>query len=96
VNSVLVSQPVGSLDGVVHVPPPVVLVHVSKGGVNSSLGGDGVRSGGEKLGDTSSVESGLGQTESRTKTGSSGSNDDSIVLMVLSRNRVSGIGRIGG
>ena len=29
VNSVLVTQPVGTLDCVVHVPPPVVLVHVS-------------------------------------------------------------------
>ncbi|KAI6755199.1 hypothetical protein HG531_004305 [Fusarium graminearum] len=29
VNSVLVTQPVGTLDGIVHVPSPVVLVHVT-------------------------------------------------------------------
>jgi len=29
VNSVLVTQPIGALDRVVHVPPPVVFVHVS-------------------------------------------------------------------
>lgn len=37
VNGVLVSQPIGPLDGVVHVPPPVVGLHVPEGGVDASL-----------------------------------------------------------
>lgn len=58
-------------------------MHVSQSSVDSSLCGDGVRSSWEELGNTSSVESSLGKTESCAKTGSSSSNDDSIVLMVL-------------
>lgn len=64
-------------------PSPVILVHVSKRGVDSSLCGDGVRSSWEELGNTSSVESSLGKTESCAKTGTSSSDDDSIVLVVL-------------
>ena len=59
VDGVLVSEPVGSLDGVVEVPSPVVVVHVSEGGVDTSLGSDGVGSGGEKFGDTGSFEASL-------------------------------------
>lgn len=37
VDGVLVSQPVGALHGVVEVPPPVVLLHVSQRGVDPAL-----------------------------------------------------------
>ncbi len=30
VDSVLVTEPIGTLDGVVHVPPPVVLGHITE------------------------------------------------------------------
>ena len=83
VNSVLVTKPIGTLHGVVHVPSPVVLVHVSERGVDTTLGGHGVGTRGEKLGDTSGVESSLGQTEGGAQTGTTRSNDDSIVLVVL-------------
>lgn len=56
---------------------------LSKGSVDTTLSGDGVRSGREKLGNTSSVEASLGQTEGRTQTGTTGTNDDGIVLVVL-------------
>jgi len=46
------------------VPPPIILSHVSESSVDSSLSGDGVRSSREELGDTSSVESSLGESES--------------------------------
>ena len=36
----------------------------------------------EKLGDTSSVEASLSETEGRTQTSSSSANDDGIVLVV--------------
>jgi hypothetical protein len=36
-DGVLVAQPVGALDGVVHVPPPVVRLHVAQGSVDASL-----------------------------------------------------------
>jgi len=83
VDSVLVTEPVGALDGIVHVPPPVVLVHVTESSVDSALGGDRVTPSGEELGDTGRVETGLGKTEGGAKTGSASSNNNRVVLMVL-------------
>lgn len=83
VNSILVSKPVGALDGIVHVPPPVVFVHVTKGSVDTTLCGDSVTPGREKLRYTGSVEAGLGQTEGGAKTGTTGTDNDRIVLVVL-------------
>ena len=37
---VLIAEPVGPLDRVVHVPPPVVLSHVPESGADTALGGD--------------------------------------------------------
>lgn len=82
VNSVLVTEPVGSLDGIVHVPSPVVLVHVTQGSVDTALCGDGVTSRGEELGDTGSVEASLGKTESSAQTGTTSTHDDGIVLVI--------------
>lgn len=83
VNSVLVTEPVRTFHSVVHVPPPVVLVHVSERSIDTTLSSNGVRTSREELGNTSSVETSLGQTESRAQTCTSGSDNDGIVLMVL-------------
>lgn len=82
VDGVLVTQPVRTLDGVVHVPVPVVLVHVSQRRIDSALGGHGVGSGGEQLGDTGGFEAGLGQAESCSKTSTTGANNHTVVLVV--------------
>ncbi len=50
-NGILVAQPVGPLDGVVHVPAPVVRPHVAERSGNAALGGHGMRAGGKHLGD---------------------------------------------
>jgi hypothetical protein len=42
-----------------------------------------VTSCGEKLGDTSCVESSLGQTEGSAQTGTTGTDNDGIVLVIL-------------
>jgi hypothetical protein len=42
-----------------------------------------VTSGREELGNTSGVETSLGQTEGGTETGTTGTDDDGIVLVVL-------------
>lgn len=84
-NSVLVTQPVGTLDGIVHVPSPVVLVHVTEGGVDTTLSSDSVASGREQLGDTGSVETGLSKTEGGSQTGTTSTNDEGIVLVVLGK-----------
>lgn len=81
-DSILITQPVGTLDGIVHVPEPVIGMHVTKSSVDTTLGGHGVGTGREKLGDTSGVEASLGETESSTETSTTGTNNDSIVLVV--------------
>ena len=37
VDGILVAEPIGALDGVVHVPPPVVRLHVAQSSVDSAL-----------------------------------------------------------
>lgn len=82
VDGVLVTKPIGTLDGVVHVPVPVVLVHVAEGGVDPPLGGDGVGSGGEQLRDTRRLEPVLSQAEGGPQTGTTGTDDDTVVFVV--------------
>jgi hypothetical protein len=72
VDSILVSQPITTLDGVVHMPSPVILGHVTQSGVDTTLRCDSVRTSREELGDTGSLESGFGETESSSETSATG------------------------
>jgi hypothetical protein len=56
---------------------------LSKSGIDTTLGSDSVASSREQLGDTSSVEASLGQTESGTQTSTSSTDYDRVVFMVL-------------
>lgn len=67
VDGVLVAEPIGALHSVVHVPLPVVVLHVSEGGVDASLCGDCVRSCGEKFCDDGGLEALGDQAESGTQ-----------------------------
>ena len=58
-------------------------MHVAERSVDTTLGSDGVRSGGEELGNAGSVEASLGETESGTETGTAGTDNDGIELVVL-------------
>merc|ERR1719412_2747021 len=82
VDGVLVSQPIRSLDSVVHVPPPVVRLHVAQGSVDASLGGHSVGPGGEELRDDGRLESFLHQTEGSSETGASSSYQNSVIGVV--------------
>ncbi|MBS1247101.1 MAG: hypothetical protein H6R47_1300 [Proteobacteria bacterium] len=44
-DRILVGKKIAALDGVVHVPMPVVRQHIAKRGVHATLRGDGVRTG---------------------------------------------------
>ena len=76
VDGVLVAEPVGPLDRVVHVPAPVVFAHVAEGGVDAALGGHGVRARGEEFGYAGGVEAAGGETECGAEAGAAGSDDD--------------------
>ena len=59
-DGVLVTEPIGTFDSVVEVESPVVFVHVTECGVDSSLSGDRVRSSWEELGNAGGLETSLG------------------------------------
>ena len=82
-DGVLVAQPVGALDRVVHVPAPVVRPHVAERGADAALGGDGVRAGGEELGDAGDLQPLLGAAESRPQPGAAGSDHHHVDAVVL-------------
>src|SRR3546814_3529948 len=50
-DRILVTEPVGTLDGVVHVPQPMVLGHIAERSRDAALRRDGVRTRRENLGD---------------------------------------------
>lgn len=61
---------------------PICRHSLSEGSVDTTLSGDSVRSGREKLGDTGSVEASLGETEGGSQTGTTSTNNQSIVFVV--------------
>jgi len=77
-DGVLISEPIASLDGVVSVPSPIVLVHVSKGGVDTSLSGDGMGSGWEEFRNTGSFETLFDKTKSSSESSTTGSDNNSV------------------
>lgn len=64
VDSILIPEPVTSLDCVVGVPAPVVVMHVAEGSIDASLGSYSVGAGGEEFRDAGSLEALLDQSES--------------------------------
>jgi hypothetical protein len=82
-NRILVAQPVRAFDGIVHVPSPVILVHVSQRSVDAALGCDCMTSRRKEFGYASCVETGFGKAESSTEARTTSTNDNGIVFVVL-------------
>ena len=55
-DGVLVAQPIAALHRVVHVPAPIVGAHIAERRGDAALRGDGVRAGGEHLGDAGGAQ----------------------------------------
>ena len=66
-DRVLVAEPVGALDRVVHVPAPVVLAHIAECGADAALRGDGVAAGREHLADAGGLQPFGGRPKGRTQ-----------------------------
>src|SRR4051812_20795823 len=66
---VLVAEPVGALDGVVHVPAPVVLAHIAERGGDAALRRDRVRAGRKDFGDAGRLQPGLAAADDRAQAG---------------------------
>jgi hypothetical protein len=74
-----------ALDGVVHMPAPVVLAHVAERGADAALGGGGVAAGREHLGEAGGREAGLAHAEHGAEPGPAGADDDDVVSVRLHR-----------
>ena len=81
-NGILISQPITALDGIVHVPAPVVFRHVAERRVDAALGGDRVRAGGKELGDAGRFESRFRQTHGGAEAAAAASHHNGVVRVV--------------
>jgi hypothetical protein len=96
VDGILVSQPIRPFDRIVHVPSPIVFVHVAEGGIDPSLSSDSMASCREELRYTSGVESRFGQTKGCTQTRSAGADDNGVIFVVLEKSISQGQHQQGG
>ena len=81
-DRVLVSEPVGALDGVIHVPAPVIFAHVSERCGDAALRCNRVRAGRENLGDTGGLQSGLRGAKRSPKARAACADNDDVIGMV--------------
>src|SRR5262249_28464957 len=81
-DRVLIAEPVRPLDGVVHVPAPVIRAHVAERGTDAALGGHGVAAGGKEFGDAGGREARLCQPERGAQPGPARADDDHVVAVI--------------
>jgi len=81
-DGILVAQPVGTFDGVVHVPAPVVRAHVRKRGSNAALGRNGVRARWKHLGDAGCLQARFRAAKGGAQARAASTHDDDIVGVV--------------
>ena len=95
-DGVLVSEPIGALDRVVHVPVPVVRAHVADGGGDAALGGHRVRACRKHLGDAGSLQTGFGAAERGAQPGAARADDHDVVDVLGHGIGAAVDGRLGG
>ena len=91
-DSVLVTQPVGPLHGVIHVPAPIIFAHIAKCGANAALGCDRVTTRREDLGDAGGLQPRRTHAKSGAQPGAAGAHHHHIIGMV--HNPIGAIGRL--
>ncbi len=84
-DRVLVAEPVGALDRVVHVPAPVVLAHVAERGADAALRRHRVAARREHLGDARGLEARLRHAQGRAQATAAGADDDDVVDVIGDR-----------
>ena len=81
-NRILITQPVRPLDGVVHMPAPIVLAHVAQCSRNATLCCHGMGARGEDLGDASCLQALHGHAEGGAQTCAAGSDNYDIIVVI--------------
>jgi hypothetical protein len=82
-NGVLVAEPIGALDRVVHVPAPVVFAHVAERCSNAALRGDRMRASGKNFGDARGSQSRFAAADHGAQTGAAGADHYDVVGVVM-------------
>ncbi len=81
-DRVLVPEPVGALDRVVHVPAPIVRAHVAERGADAALRGNRVAAGRKELGDAGRGKSRLGEAQRGAQPRAARPDHDDVVGMI--------------
>ena len=81
-DSVLVTQPVGSLDGIIHVPAPVIFTHVAERSGDAALCGNRVGARRENLADAGRAQARLSRTKSGAKAGATCADDNDVICVI--------------
>ena len=84
-DGILVAEPVRPLDGVVHVPAPVVRMHVAERGRDAALGCDRVRAGRKHFCDAGGAQAGLAAADHGAQAGAAGANHHDVIGVVFDR-----------
>ena len=84
-DRILIAEPVGALDGVVHVPAPIVGPHVAKSRGNSALRRHRMRPRRKDLGDARRLETGFGTAKRRPQASATRTDDHDIVRIIDDR-----------
>ena len=86
-DRILIAEPVRALDGVVHVPAPVIRAHIAERCGDAALRRDRMRAGREHLGDAGGAQTRLRAADHRTQPGPSGPDDHHVKGVILDRVR---------
>ncbi len=82
-DGVLVAEPVGALDRVVHVPAPVIDAHVAERGGDAALRRNGVAAGRKHLGDVRRAQALFDAAERGAKTRAARADDDDVECVIV-------------
>ena len=77
-DRVLVSEPVGALDGVVHVPFPIVRPHIAERRGDAALRRDRMRTRRKDFGDAGDAQTRLGAADDGAQSRAAGADDDDV------------------
>src|SRR6185312_2199729 len=84
-DSVLVTEPVGTLDGVVHVPAPIILAHVAERRCDAALRGNGVRPSWEDFGNAGRAQASFTTTDYGAQPRTARADHNDVVAVILDR-----------
>lgn len=81
-DGVLIAKPIATFYGIVEMPSPVILMHVSKSSVDTTLSGNSVRSSWEQFRNTGGFIAGFTKSESSSESSATSSDNDGVVLVI--------------